>query len=300
MVQVQSSWFPLYDRNPQTFVPNIFWAKPEDYKKATQRIYHSADSASFVELPVVEGRYRLSSGSGFLGVLCDWRSKALTAKIAKYAKNTRRKPERGEGGSGCYGEATVMKKSCFFLSMWAFLALVVFPVAGAAAGGLRFSVSFPKSQGDQAIDGRMFVLLSTDPSDEPRMQIDDSPRTQMMFGMDVDGLKPGQAYRGRFGAWAIRCDTCTMFRRATTTCRRCFIVTRRFIARRPHGEAADGPRRRPALEHRAGQSVLEAAEDHARAQPRAGRASFSIRRFRRFPSRKTPSTSGTSKSRASC
>ena len=34
MVQVQSSWFPLYDRNPQTFVPNIFWAKPEDYRKA--------------------------------------------------------------------------------------------------------------------------------------------------------------------------------------------------------------------------------------------------------------------------
>ncbi|MGE5347408.1 MAG: CocE/NonD family hydrolase [Acidithiobacillales bacterium] len=53
MVQVQSSWFPLYDRNPQTFVPNIFWAKPEDYKKATQRIYHSPGQASFVELPVV-------------------------------------------------------------------------------------------------------------------------------------------------------------------------------------------------------------------------------------------------------
>jgi putative CocE/NonD family hydrolase len=51
MVQIQSSWFPLYDRNPQTFVPNIFFAKPGDYKKATQRVYHS----SFVELPVVEG-----------------------------------------------------------------------------------------------------------------------------------------------------------------------------------------------------------------------------------------------------
>jgi putative CocE/NonD family hydrolase len=53
MVQVQSSWFPLYDRNPQTFVPNIFWAKPGDYKKATQRIYHQPGQASFVELPVV-------------------------------------------------------------------------------------------------------------------------------------------------------------------------------------------------------------------------------------------------------
>jgi len=52
MVQVQSSWFPLYDRNPQTFVPNIFWANPGDYHKAVQRIYHAPDHASFVELPL--------------------------------------------------------------------------------------------------------------------------------------------------------------------------------------------------------------------------------------------------------
>ena len=56
MVQIQSSWFPLYDRNPQTFVPNIFWAKPGDYKKATQRVFHSPDEASFIEMPVVESR----------------------------------------------------------------------------------------------------------------------------------------------------------------------------------------------------------------------------------------------------
>jgi uncharacterized protein len=56
MVQVQSSWFPLYDRNPQTFVPNIFWAKPGDYRKATQRIYHQPEQASFVELPLVSGQ----------------------------------------------------------------------------------------------------------------------------------------------------------------------------------------------------------------------------------------------------
>jgi putative CocE/NonD family hydrolase len=56
MVQVQSSWFPLYDRNPQTFVPNIMWAKPADYRKAVQRVYHSADHASFIELPLVAGR----------------------------------------------------------------------------------------------------------------------------------------------------------------------------------------------------------------------------------------------------
>jgi putative CocE/NonD family hydrolase len=54
MVQVQSSWFPLYDRNPQTFVPNIFFAKPSDYVKATQRVFHAGADASFIELPVVE------------------------------------------------------------------------------------------------------------------------------------------------------------------------------------------------------------------------------------------------------
>jgi uncharacterized protein len=56
MVQVQSSWFPLYDRNPQTFVPNIFFAKPSDYVKATQRVYHAPGSASFISLPVVPVR----------------------------------------------------------------------------------------------------------------------------------------------------------------------------------------------------------------------------------------------------
>ena len=56
MVQVQSSWFPLYDRNPQTFVPNIFWAKPGDYRKAVQRVYHVPGEASYVELPLVKPR----------------------------------------------------------------------------------------------------------------------------------------------------------------------------------------------------------------------------------------------------
>jgi putative CocE/NonD family hydrolase len=51
MVQIQSSWFPLYDRNPQTFVPNIFWAKPGDYRKAVQRVYHAPAHMSFIQLP---------------------------------------------------------------------------------------------------------------------------------------------------------------------------------------------------------------------------------------------------------
>jgi putative CocE/NonD family hydrolase len=53
MVQVQSTWFPLYDRNPQTFVQNIFFAKAADYVKATQRVYRAAGEASYIDLPVV-------------------------------------------------------------------------------------------------------------------------------------------------------------------------------------------------------------------------------------------------------
>ena len=53
MVQVQSSWFPVYDRNPQSFVENIFFAKPADYKKATIKIFDGGSNASFVDLPVV-------------------------------------------------------------------------------------------------------------------------------------------------------------------------------------------------------------------------------------------------------
>jgi putative CocE/NonD family hydrolase len=53
MVQIQSSWFPLYDRNPQTYVPNIFFAKPTDYVKATQAVLRSRNHASAVWLPVV-------------------------------------------------------------------------------------------------------------------------------------------------------------------------------------------------------------------------------------------------------
>ncbi|ACB76387.1 CocE/NonD family hydrolase [Opitutus terrae] len=56
MVQIQSSWFPLYDRNPQSYVENLFFAKPGDYVKATQRIYHTSAHASRIDLPVLRRR----------------------------------------------------------------------------------------------------------------------------------------------------------------------------------------------------------------------------------------------------
>jgi len=55
MVQVQSSWFPLYDRNPQSYVPNIFFAQPSDYRKATIEVFDGAGTlASFVDIPLVK------------------------------------------------------------------------------------------------------------------------------------------------------------------------------------------------------------------------------------------------------
>jgi putative CocE/NonD family hydrolase len=56
MVQVQSSWFPVVDRNPQTFVENIYKARAEDFKKATQRVYHGGAAGSRVKVMVLDGR----------------------------------------------------------------------------------------------------------------------------------------------------------------------------------------------------------------------------------------------------
>jgi uncharacterized protein len=54
MVQVQSSWFPVIDRNPQRFVPNIFLAKESDFQQATQRVFRSGRNASYIAVPVEE------------------------------------------------------------------------------------------------------------------------------------------------------------------------------------------------------------------------------------------------------
>jgi hypothetical protein len=65
-------------------------------------------------------------------------------------------------------------------------------ISSLAHAGVQFNISFPKERGQQPLDGRLLLLLSTDPAEEPRLQINDSPKTQLIFGIDVDGLKPGQ------------------------------------------------------------------------------------------------------------
>src|SRR5271156_4814483 len=87
-----------------------------------------------------------------------------------------------------------MRMLCYsFVLAVASVSFLVNATTGNAQGGAQaVSVSFPAAQSAKALDGRLLLLLSNDPSEEPRMQIDDTPRSQMVFGVTVDGMKPGQ------------------------------------------------------------------------------------------------------------
>jgi hypothetical protein len=80
-----------------------------------------------------------------------------------------------------------------FVVVFGILALLPFSASGQQNPSYRFSVSFAKEQSAEPLDGRLLLLLSTDGSEEPRMQIAGLPRTQMVFGADVDAMKPGQS-----------------------------------------------------------------------------------------------------------
>ena len=96
MVQVQSSWFPLYDRNPQTFVPNVFWAKPGDYKKAVQRIYHAPGQDSFIELPLVRTYFRsLRISPRRRWTRVSWSSRMTNKKESPWPSSTSPRPRPG-------------------------------------------------------------------------------------------------------------------------------------------------------------------------------------------------------------
>jgi hypothetical protein len=84
-----------------------------------------------------------------------------------------------------------MKPSIFAL-------LLLFSVGAFAQ---TFSVTFPSQRSSQPVDGRLLLILSTDPGDEPRNQVDDTPRTQMVFGLTVDGWQPGQPAMMDATAW---------------------------------------------------------------------------------------------------
>ena len=123
----------------------------------------------------------------------------------------------------------------------------------------QITVSFPASVSSRPLDGRVLLLLSTDPPQEPRMQIDDSPRSQIVFGTTVDGLAPDQAVTitSEAAGYPIRSlDQVPAGRllRAGGAQHLPDLPPRQWH----HGEAGAGPRRRPALEPRPRQSLFQA------------------------------------------
>jgi hypothetical protein len=92
---------------------------------------------------------------------------------------------------------TPKRLSKIFLLVYAFGLLIVgflrVPIFGSTKEGrLRIGVSFPEARSKEPLDGRILLLISTDGAQEPRFQINDGPNTQLVFGIDVDGLKPQQ------------------------------------------------------------------------------------------------------------
>ncbi len=85
-----------------------------------------------------------------------------------------------------------MSKKSFvrMVSVFAVLAALS-PACAPSSGGLRFAVSFPAERSAGPLDGRLLLLVSTDGSAEPRFQISDAAGTQLVFGIDIDGLAPG-------------------------------------------------------------------------------------------------------------
>ena len=166
------------------------------------------------------------------------------------------------------------------------LVLSVLAMAAAsarAAEAPRVSVVVPAGHGDQPIDGRLLLLLSTDPAAEPRMQIGESVATQMVFGMDVDGVRAGQPIVVRHRLTGLS-DLEAERRSGRRLLRAGRAASLRDVPprRRPHGEAADGSRRRPALESRAGKP-LPTPQKVTIGGGSYGDGRRSTRRFRRSP-----------------
>ena len=94
---------------------------------------------------------------------------------------------------------------------------------------MGFHVSFPAAKSAAPLDGRLLVMLSTDNAQEPRFQITGDANTQLVFGINVDGLKPGEAPSSIGRCWATRSRVSRTCRPASIGSRRCCTSTKRFI-----------------------------------------------------------------------
>ena len=162
---------------------------------------------------------------------------------------------------------------------------------------VKFAVSFPSERSTAPLDGRMLLLLSTNGDAEPRFQVSDGPSTQLVFGIDVDGLEPGAETVIDASAFGYPLRSLAELPAGEYYVQALLHRYETFRpVRRPHRQAAHGPGRRPALERRAGQSLQRSPEDRPRSrQDRSSSASSSTRRSRPSPRPRTRSTSATIK-----
>ncbi len=142
---------------------------------------------------------------------------------------------------------------------------------GVPAMGLAQTVAvrFPAAVSGKALDGRLMVLLSNDPSEEPRMQINDTMASQQVFGVTVDGMRPGQAVvvgRGAVGFAGYPRASLKDVPAGDYTVQAVLNVYETFHrADGERGEAGAGSGRGEAVECRAGESLFEAGEGACRA-----------------------------------
>jgi hypothetical protein len=98
-----------------------------------------------------------------------------------------------------------MSRRTFSFAIGSIVFATAFAVSASAqtsrASQLRFEISFPAGSSAKPLDGRMLLLISNNNTREPRLQISEDPTTQQVFGIDVDGLKPGQAATVDAGAF---------------------------------------------------------------------------------------------------
>ena len=175
--------------------------------------------------------------------------------------------------------------------------------ARAAEAPLRVAVTFPAERSAQPIDGRLLLLISTDTAGEPRLQVNDAARTAQVFGVDVEGWKPGEPRV--VDATAFGYPLRSLAGLPTGTYRVQAMINRYETftpQRRPDGEAAARQRRGPAVGAQAGQPLLDAPANgrwiRRPVSPSAGRSTRKSRRSTTSRSRRR-STSSTCESAAS-
>ena len=158
----------------------------------------------------------------------------------------------------------------FFLSVF-LLGSLLFPqpaeLKSESSTNIRFAISFPETSSNEPLDGRVLLLVSTDNSKEPRFQINEDLNTQQVFGVDVDALKPGQEAVVDANAFGYPLSSLSQLKPGDYWVQA--LLHRYETFKRsdgPHRQAADGSRRGPAVESRAGKSLQHAAKDNGARQ----------------------------------